>query len=119
MSVYIYNLKKKARALLQDALQEIVNMVCLPLFQAMCALLSLMAKKMTTTSRPNIRHVTRKTSNDELPPVPVRIFVSLKLPENVHNASYFSKTRISFKDCYLTIIFIAGQLNFNKPLFTV
>lgn len=35
------------------------------LFQAMCALLSLIAKKMTTTRRPQIRHVTSKTSNDE------------------------------------------------------
>lgn len=46
---------------------ETGNVFRLPLFQMTCALLSLMAKKMTTTRRPKIRHVTRKTSNDELP----------------------------------------------------
>ncbi len=58
------------------------NMICLPLFQARCALLSLMSKKMTTTRRQKIRHVTRKTSKDELPSAPVCIFGSSKLPEN-------------------------------------
>lgn len=39
---------------------------CLPFFQAICALRSLMAKKITTTKRAKIRHVTRKTNTGEL-----------------------------------------------------
>lgn len=57
------------------------NEVCLPRFQAMCALLSFMATKITTTIRPKMRHVTRKTSK-ELPSLPVCVFGSFNVPEN-------------------------------------
>lgn len=64
---------------------ENVTKVCLPLFQARCALLSLMAKNMTTTRRQNIRNVTRLTSK-ELPPFFIRLSGSLKLPGSGHHA---------------------------------
>lgn len=42
-----------------------VNIFCSPFFHMMCAFLSLMAMKMTTTMRQRIRHATRKISRPE------------------------------------------------------
>ena len=55
-----------------------------------------MAKKITTTRRPNIRHVTSKTSKGEFPLVCMCIFGPLKLPG---------------KACYKLV-----QQNLKKPI---
>lgn len=59
-----------------------------PFFQATCALRSLMAKKITTTKRAMIRHVTRKTNRGELALLPVSRFRSLEPPGNEQHEFY-------------------------------
>lgn len=58
------------------------KMWCSPFFHATCAFLSLMAMKMTTTTRQRIRNVTRTISKAELFPLPFCMSKSFGRPGN-------------------------------------